>query len=189
MKTAILLHGMPSKKGYYSPARESQSNEHWFPWLQHELVIRDILAQTPEWPKPYAPDYNEWLKLFNQFTVDEETILIGHSCGGGFLVRWLSENDVKVGKVILVAPWMDPKRTIGDFFDFKRDENISKKTNGLTIFYSDDDSDDVLTSVKELKNTLTDASFREFHGYEHFTFNDMGTREFPELLEESTVNN
>ncbi|MFH1088509.1 MAG: alpha/beta hydrolase, partial [Patescibacteria group bacterium] len=83
MKTALILHGKPSKKGYYDPKRESQSNEHWIPWLQHQLLLRDILAQTPEWPKPYDPNYKDWSDLFSQFKVDKNTILIGHSCGAG----------------------------------------------------------------------------------------------------------
>ena len=186
MKTAILLHGMPSEAGYYDPSRQSQSNEHWFPWLQHELIIRDILTQTPEWPKPYAPDYSEWLKLFNQFTVDEDTILVGHSMGAGFLVRWLSENDVKVGKVVLVAPsFHQPKQAVGDFLDFELDPNMAAKTKGLVVFYSDDDSDRIMQSVSDLRENVANAGFHEFHGHGHFVFSHMGTREFPELLEET----
>jgi len=84
MKTALILHGKPSKEGYYDPNRQSQSNEHWIPWLQHQLLIRDILTQTPELPKPYEPVYKDWLGVFGQFEVNEESILIGHSAGGAF---------------------------------------------------------------------------------------------------------
>lgn len=184
MKTAIILHGMPSKKGYYNPTRNAQSNEHWLPWLQHELLIRDILAQTPELPKPYEPNYADWLDVFRRFSPDRGTILVGHSCGGGFLVRWLSENDVKVGKVVLVAPWMDPENETKGFFDFTVDPNIVDKTAGLTVFYSDDDFEGVLITVDKLKKETKNVKFVEFHGYEHFTYNDMKTREFPELLTE-----
>lgn len=109
MKTAIILHGMPSKKEYYNPSSKAQSNKHWFPWIQRQLILRDILAQTPELPEPYEPVYEKWCSIFDQFKIDEETILIGHSCGAGFLVRWLSEHKVNVSKVILVAPFLDPE--------------------------------------------------------------------------------
>jgi predicted alpha/beta hydrolase family esterase len=105
--------------------------------------------------------------------------------GAGFLVRWLSENDVEVGKVILVAPSIvQPKATVGDFLDFAIDPNMAAKTKGLVVFYSDNDSERINQSVDKLKEGVAKASFHEFHGYGHFTFNDMGKREFSELLEE-----
>jgi uncharacterized protein len=103
MKTAVIVHGMPSKEEYLGIATLASHN-HWFPWLQRELILNEIFTQAPEMPHPYQPLYKEWCLIFEQFKVDEDTVLIGHSLGGGFLVRWLSENKVKVGKVVLVAP-------------------------------------------------------------------------------------
>ncbi|MFC1622124.1 RBBP9/YdeN family alpha/beta hydrolase [Patescibacteria group bacterium] len=185
MRNALLLHGKPSKEGYYNPDRESQSNEHWFPWLQHELIIRDILTQTPEWPKPFEPVYKDWLNLFRRFEVNEESTLVGHSCGGGFLIRWLSDTDIKIDKLILVAPWLDPENTIQDktFFDFKIDKNLKNKVNEIHILSSDDDSPNVLKSVKTLKGSIDGYKYHEFKKYGHFCYGDMNTREFPELLE------
>lgn len=182
MKTAIILHGTPSKEGYYSSDRECQSNEHWLPWLQHELIIRDILTQTPELPRPYEPAYEDWKELFEGFKVDEKTILIGHSCGGGFLAHWLSENTIKVDKLILVAPWLDPEDTVDDkdFFDFEID--LDGKANEIHILVSKDDSSEILTSVDILKSKVKDYKYHEFEDYGHFCFRDMNTREFPELL-------
>lgn len=183
MKKAIILHGKPSKEGYYDPNRFSQSNEHWIPWLQHQLLLKDILAQTPEWPKPYAPDYKEWLKVFNQFQIDKDTILIGHSCGAGFLIRWLSENNVKVGKVILVAPSLDPVRTVNGFFNFEINTEMASKTDGLVIFESDNDDKSIKKSVNKLRETIKGLEYKEFHNYGHFTYGGMNSRKFPELLE------
>jgi len=41
-------------------------------------------------PKPYGANYSykEWVMEFERFDTNKETILIGHSTGGGFLVRW-----------------------------------------------------------------------------------------------------
>lgn len=74
MKTAIILHGMPLKEEYYNPESESQSNKHWIPWAQKQLILDNILAQTPEMPEPYYPDYAKWSKVFEQFGVDKDTI-------------------------------------------------------------------------------------------------------------------
>ena len=181
---------MPSKEDYFTPNADSQSNCHWLPWLQKQLTDRSILAQTPEMPEPYEPNYDKWKSVFEQFHIDEETILVGHSCGAGFLARWLSENKVKVGKVMLVAPWigLDPENTYsklaGDFFAFEIDQNLVDKTDGVTIFVSTDDDKDILQTVDFLKQKINGYVLKEFTNKGHFTLGDMGTREFPELLEE-----
>lgn len=104
MKNAIIIHGMPSREEYYDPANLAPSHNHWFSWLQHQLLLNGILTQTPEMPEPYNAKYNDWSSVIEQFKIDKNTILVGHSLGAGFLVRWLSEQKIEVGRVVLVAP-------------------------------------------------------------------------------------
>lgn len=186
MKNAIIVHGMPGKDEYYDPNFPSASNYCWIPWLQKQLIVKDIAAQTPEVPNAWKPDYEAYKHEFERFEVTPETILVGHSCGGGFLVRWLSEHpDVKAGKVVLVAPWLDPNREdTTDFFEFTIDSQLAKRTAGLTIFNSDDDSAGVHTSVKMIREAVENVQYKEFHNMGHFTHEDMDTAEFPELLKE-----
>lgn len=184
MKTAIILHGMPSKNEYYNPERPSQSNSHWIPWIQHQLLLNNILAQTPELPHPYQPNYEDWKQVFEQFNIDKETTLVGHSCGAGFLIRYLSENNIKVGKVALVAPWIDPnKDEAPEFFDFLLDKNLIDKVTELCIFYSTDDHEEILETVKILKDNLPNIEIKEFTNKGHFCFDDLKTDQFPGLLE------
>lgn len=186
MKTAIILHGKPDKDEYYSEAYPSASNSHWLPWLQKQLLIRDIAAYTPEVPYCYAPDYSTWCKEFERFEVTPKTTLIGHSCGGGFIVRWLSEHpEVIVDKVALVAPWLDPNRDdTTDLFDFEIDSNLTARAKGITIFNSDNDYASVQETVKILRDKIQNTSYRELHSHGHFCYKDLGTDAFPELLEE-----
>jgi uncharacterized protein len=187
MKNAIILHGMGSKEEYYSLEYPSGSNSHWLPWLQKQLLTRDILAVTIEMPHNFAPDYAVWRREFERFDITPETILVGHSCGGGFLVRWLSEHkDVKVGRVVLVAPWLDPnKEDTTDFFDFEIDTALVARTDGITIFESDnDDVSGVAPSVSLIRENVAGVKHILLNGYGHFCLGDMGTVEFPELLEE-----
>lgn len=183
MKTAIILHGKPSKEGYFDTTRQSQSNSHWLPWLQQQLIVGGVLAQTPELPEPYDPDYEKWKAVFEQFKIDSETILVGHSRGGGFLVRWLSEHKIKVGKVALVAPSLgnpdeSPKNR---FYDFKVDEDIPERTGGVAIFSSTDDKPYILNSTDILTAKWKDVEVKKFADKGHFTLRDMKTEEFPEL--------
>lgn len=188
MKNAIILHGKPDpgQEEYYNLSFPSASNSHWLPWLQKQLLIHDIAAQTPEIPNAWKPDYKIWRKEFERYDISPETMLVGHSCGGGFLVRWLSENfDVRVDKVVLVAPWLDPdRRDTTDFFDFKIDPLLRSRTTDTIIFDSDNDMDDVHESVRQIRNAIKNTGYREFHNYGHFCFGDLKTVEFPELRDE-----
>lgn len=185
MTNAIILHGMPDKAEYYDGAQASTSNSHWFPWLQKQLMIRDIVAATPEVPHAFKPDYATWKREFERFDIVSDTLLVGHSCGGGFLVRWLSENpDVNVGKVVLVAPWLDPFREdTTDFFEFSIDPNLAQRAGKLWIFNSDTDSKGVHTSVERIRSEVENVKYKEFHNHGHFCRDDLGTDAFPELLE------
>ncbi len=187
MKNAILLHGGPSKEEYYDPKMPSMSNAHWFPWLQGQLLKHNISAVTPEVPHSFDRNWSTWLKEFERFDITPETILVGHSTGGGFIVKYLSINPtVKVGKVILVAPWLDPDKehTKNFFDDFEIDPDFGARTKGVTIFNSDNDQASVLKTVKILRDKVKNVDYREFSGKGHFTERDLNSKEFPELLEE-----
>lgn len=182
MKTAIIVHGKPSKEEYFNPQSASQSNRHWLPWIQKQLILNGVLAQTPEMPEPYQPDYQKYCELFERFPINEETMLIGHSCGGGFLVRWLSEHKVGVGKVVLVAPWLDPEGELkSDFFKFNIDSDIASRTKELHLVYSNDDYPDVLATIEILKSKFPGLQITELTGKGHLTYAGMKTEEFPEL--------
>jgi predicted alpha/beta hydrolase family esterase len=187
MKTGIIVHGMEdSKELYYDPTGPSASNSHWLPWIQHQLIISDIVAQTPEMPASYNPEYTTWKKVFEGFSLDQDTVLIGHSCGAGFIVRYLSEENVQVGKVVLVAPWIDPKKSLSTgMFDFNINTHIVLKTKGITIFNSMNDMEEVQESVKEIIAKTHDIKLVNFENKGHFCFDDTRTIAFPELLVEA----
>jgi predicted alpha/beta hydrolase family esterase len=186
MKNAIILHGAPEKDNYYDPSLPSESNAHWLPWLQKELIIRDIHAVTPEMPRSYEPEWDAWCHEIERHHLGPETVLVGHSAGAGFWVRYLSQHPgLRVGKVVLVAPWLDPDKTLqGDIFNFQIDPDIAKRTQGLTVFYSDDDSESSKRSQQQLKHILEGANWRLFKGYGHFNYDNLQGESFPELLHE-----
>lgn len=183
MNQAIIIHGMLSRDDYFSAA-DSPSNTHWLPWLQKELCLKGILAQTPEMPTPFAPVYEEWKREFEKLSPNENTLLVGHSCGGGFIVRWLSEHpDIKVAKVVIIAPWLDVEKRIPSLFNFTINSNINTQTiNGFDILFSNDDQASTLSSIDLLKKSTSEIRFHEFTGFRHFTLGSMKTREFPDLL-------
>lgn len=187
MKNAIILHGGPSKEEYYDPAMPSMSNAHWLPWLQGRLLKVDIAAATPEVPRAFDRNWPVWQKEVERFEITADTILVGHSTGAGFFVKYLSIHpELKVDKVVLVAPWLDPDRehTKNFFDDFEIDPNLVSRTKGVTVFYSDDDEHSVLKTVEILRHSISGITFTKFYNYGHFCIEDMQTTEFPELLSE-----
>lgn len=192
MRNAILIHGKPDKEEYYSPNFPSSSNFHWFPWLQKQLLINAIPTQTPEMFNAWKPDYKIWSNEFEKYDINTDTLLVGHSCGAGFIIQWLSEHkDISVEKVVLVAPWLGSQENsnaedsvINGFFDFEIDPKLLERITKISVFYSDNDEEDIHDAVKRIHEAVPLAKYKEFHNYGHFCVGDLGKEEFPELLED-----
>ena len=184
MKNVIIVHGKPTKEQYYNPDSGASSNFAWIPWLQKQLLIRDIMPNVPEMPHAYLPKYENWKREFERFDITPETILVGHSMGGGFLVRWLAENqNSSVNRTILVAPSLDPLRqNETGFCEFDIDPTITDRTQ-LIVMTSDNDSDKAEMSVQMIIDALSAADVRMFSGYGHFIPDHLGKDTLEELLE------
>src|SRR6266576_3537629 len=131
MTNAIILHGHPSEAEYYDPNLPSASNQHWIPWLQRELLIRDIAAATPEVFQAFDSNWEVWQSEVERFDIGPDTMLVGHSMGGGFWLKYLSLHpDLHVDKVVLVAPWLDPQKTnsVEFFSGFTIDPALTERT-------------------------------------------------------------
>lgn len=184
MKNAIILHGTCGEQEYNDPFQPPLSSNHWFPWLQKNLLINGIHTRTPQMPLAYKPEYELWKKEF-EINIDADVkILVGHSCGGGFILRWLSENTRTFESVILVAPWLDPDRVkTTDFFNFEIDKDLFSRIKNLSLFISKDDDKDILESVEIIKTSLPSIKVYEFEDRGHFTIEETKRNDFPELLE------
>lgn len=185
MRNAIILHGLAGEKEYYNGKYPSSSNSHWLPWLQKQLLINDIKADTPEIPRPFDADWDSWVREVERFDISADTSLVGHSMGGGFWVRYLSEHpEVHIDKLVLVAPWINIDRTYDTtFFDFELDTELTDRVNEVILFASDNDEPSVQRSVEFIREQLPAVTYRTFHEYGHFTMKSTQTEAFPELLE------
>jgi predicted alpha/beta hydrolase family esterase len=180
MKRAILIHGCCSKKEFDEV--KYPSNSHWFPWLKKQLVELGFETHTPDMPTPFSPLYEDWKAVFSRFIIDEETILVGHSCASGFILRWLADTKVKVKKIILVAPWLDPIKKRKGFLDFNLDPTIAANVKKIYVLYSSDDPvKGVKESVEQIISVYPQAKLVKFKDKGHFDYGSMETEEFPEL--------
>ena len=185
----IIVHGAnDSEKSAFEGGREN--TRHWFPWIRKELGNRKIVFSNELYPQDWKPDYKEWKIIFEKNKIDENTILVGHSLGCGFILRWLAENKKKVKKIILVAPYVLDSPELPDLkemvsFDF--DSSLNSLSEELIVFSSENDYPFILKSVKEINKTLKVRQVL-FKDKGHFTLGDMGKEEFPELLYEIISN-
>lgn len=181
MPTALIIHGTCSQEEYMDDSYPSGINSHWLPWLLKQLLIAGYAAQTPTMPLAYMPVYADWAREFQRHDLGPESLLVGHSCGGGFLLRWLAENPVPVRRLVLVAPWLDPfGHKCPDFFKFNLDPVLSARTE-MHLVYSDNDSEEINESVRRIQAVYPDIKQHFFPGYGHFCYANMNTAEFPEL--------
>lgn len=182
----IIIHGCPSNIEKAMNPKTRNHDKHWMPWLKKQLIKYKIQVKIPLMPEPWAPDYNKFKKEFEKYKVDKDTVLIGHSCGCAFLVRWLGESKQQIKKLILVAPWKIPFREDGsdvDFYTYSIDKTIKSRVKKTIIFTSNDEEEDGKRSAKIFNNDLNGRIILlKNHG--HYTLGDMGTEEFPELLKE-----
>jgi predicted alpha/beta hydrolase family esterase len=185
MKKAYVLHGICDEEEYFSKDSPSPSNNHWLPWIQHELLKLGYLCQTPEARYSYKGNYEDWKIALDPLVIDNDTTLIGHSAGNGFFLKWLSLNhNIIIEKLVMVAPWLDLKNEYKDFLSFDFDAELEDRISEIHIFYSTDEQvEGVRESTDLLIKKLPKAKLHKFDKHGHFALMHMKTQEFPELLE------
>ncbi len=190
-KNCIIIHGCPSNAEKAMDEKTRTYDKHWMPWLKKELENNGIRTETPLMPSPWQPDYEKFKKEFEKYAVNENTVLVGHSCGCAFLVRWLGETKKVISKLILVAPWKvkqkrewseDIRKIRKVFYDFKVDGSIKDRVNKIIMFTSNNERDLGKKSLKIFHKVLG-GEIISLDNHGHYCFEDMGTEEFPKLLE------
>ncbi|EKE28138.1 MAG: hypothetical protein ACD_3C00090G0002 [uncultured bacterium (gcode 4)] len=184
-KNCIIIHWCPDPDEDRNPETRVY-DKHWIPWLKNVLESVWIKSEIPSMPEPWAPNYEAYKKEFERYPVNENSILIWHSCGCAFLVRWLWETGQKIEKLILVAPWKIPEEwNIGreQFYTYEIDSSIKDRTKEIIMFTSDDEEKDGKQSLRIFYESLG-GKIIELRWHGHFILWHMWTEEFPELFEE-----
>ncbi len=182
----IIIHGCPSDAEKAMNPQTRTYDKHWIPWAKQQLISREIKVESPLMPEPWNPNYDKFKKEFEKYRIDENSVLIGHSCGCAFLVKWLGETKQKIDKLILVAPWKIPDKDDEfrkEFYNYPIDKTIRERVDKIVMFTSDDEEEDGKKSLKIYHKDLG-GKIIELKGHGHYTFGDMGTEKFPELIRE-----
>ncbi len=140
----------------------------------------------PKMPNKEDAKYTEWKLWFEKLIpfLEDNVILIGHSLGGLFFVKYLSENKFskKIKALFLIAaPYegKNKKQTLGTFALKKNFTKLTKQVGSIHIYHSKEDPVVPFEDFERYEEKLPDAHTRVFEGKGHF--ND---KELPELVED-----
>ncbi|MBS3140266.1 serine hydrolase family protein [Candidatus Woesearchaeota archaeon] len=134
------------------------SKENWFPWLEQELVKLGHTVIVPDFPHPSNPKLEEWLEYFSQFPLDEDTIVVGHSLGGAFILSLLEQHKLKAAFLVAAVSGpieheVDAKIKTFTYKKFNWDA-IKNNCKRFNILHSDNDPYIPLGQAQQLARNL-----------------------------------
>ena len=176
MKSVYIIHGWGG-----SPKEEIHK------WLKSELESKGFKVHALKMPNTKTPKIKEWVPFLqeNISNPDEETHFVGHSIGCQTILRYLEtlSEKIKVGKVVLLAPWTNLLETAYENPDEEKKiakpwietpinlEKCKSHTKHFTAIFSDNDFC-VPLSDKEIFRKKLNAKIIVEHNKGHFTMED-----------------
>lgn len=165
----------------------------WFPWLKRELEKLGCKVIVPKFPTPGGQSLESWLAILGEYKsqITENTILIGHSLGGLFLLRVLERLPRRVTAAFFVAAPVGVRPILyydGDekFSGFKFNwTEIKKKAGRFSVYHSDNDPYVSLGNGEELAKQLG-VQLTFIPNACHFNA-ESGYTKFDRLLEDITL--
>lgn len=158
--------------------------ENWFPWIEAQLAKKEITCIIPSFPTPEHQKYEDWEILMDYYckmgVINDETILVGHSCGTVFLVHYLWKHKIHVKGLVCVSGYnnfisgYDMMDELNEsFYMAEEDLNMCKFADKVHVFYGDNDPNipqqilhDFAVSIGGEEHCIPDAGhFNESAGY------------------------
>ncbi|GMQ95254.1 MAG: alpha/beta fold hydrolase [Patescibacteria group bacterium] len=145
----------------------------------------DFQVIAPVMPSKYNSKYNEWKIWFEKTFpfLEDNVVLIGHSLGGIFVAKYLSENNFpkKISATYLIAAPFDNKDSECSLADFVLPQTLEKfegQGGKIFIYQSKDDPVVPFVDLEKYAKSLPTAEMVVFKDKGHFI-----QEEFPELIQ------
>ncbi len=154
---------------------ESLDDLHFKDWKSE---LEESLADEFEIIRPSMPckrnakylEWAIWLEKFFPFLSDN-IVLIGHSLGGAFWLKYLAENDfpVKIFQLHLVAAAItEANEPLGDFALPENLGDVARQVKNIFLYYSKDDPVVSFSDLEIVANKLPGAKKIIFDDKGHF---------------------
>jgi uncharacterized protein len=192
MKQILVVHGGTTFSSYdkylnYLRTKKVQPERliyapGWKETLQ-EQIGTDTQVLLPSMPNGTNAQYTEWKLWFDRIAeiAEDGIILVGHSLGGIFLAKYLSENifPKKIAATILIAaPYDDEsEEDLGSFALHSITDTFRHQAGSVTCFYGVDDPVVSIDEMDKYQSQLPKAEFVILPAPDHFA-----RPEFPELI-------
>lgn len=162
--------------------RYSSGKIGWKPWIR-KMLQEKYETVIPQMPNPTNAVYDEWKIWMDKIVpfLNDDVILIGHSLGGVFLAKYLSENIFprKIKAVFLVAAVFDKDADGYTVQSFALPEKLNLQTENIYLYHSKDDPVVPFSALEQYQKVLPNAVARVLVDRQH-----INQEEFPELLED-----
>ena len=137
----------------------------WFSWLYDFIEGEAKQVYVPDFPVGVGfQNYENWSKLLKYYLslelINENTTIIGHSIAPVFISKFLSQNKVKVKKLIFVCGFNnylginEEYDAVNESMYFDNLEDVKKYANEIICFYSDNDPYVKYESEKEFADRI-----------------------------------
>jgi predicted alpha/beta hydrolase family esterase len=139
---------------------------------------------TPQMPSPMNAKYAEWKIWFEKMIpqLGDGVILVGHSLGGIFLAKYLSEETFpkEIRATILVAAVYDEEdcEPLADFVLPASLKGFASQGGAIHLFHSTDDDVVPFSHLAKFERQLPEATPHVLDGRGHF----LG-EQFPEIVD------
>lgn len=174
MIKVILIHGNEG----------GTKNDHWFPYIKHELEKAGIKVIAETFPDNHEARSRFWLPYIKELGADGETIIIGHSSGAVAAMRF-AEGNMILGSVLVGAGYTDlgePLEKQSGYYDQPWDwETIRNNQKWIVQFASTDDPFVPVAEARFIHQKLR-TEYYEYTNQGHFGI-PQPKPEFPEIIE------
>ena len=155
----------------------------WYKSVAESLKNEGFNVEIPEMPNTSEPEINSWINKLNESVPNPnlETCFIGHSIGCQAILRYLEslDNKVKVGRIVLVAPWFnlqnlekESEKIAKQWIETPIDlDKVKKHLTKITAIFSDNDPWVSLSDIEVFKSLLG-AKIIVDHNKGHFSSED-----------------
>lgn len=160
---------------------EAQNKKGWKSVLGERLGSQ-FQVISPAMPCKQNAKYKEWVIWFKKHLpfLKEGVILVGHSLGGIFLTKYLSEQKIPVkikATLLVAAPYnTEDKHPLADFLITKSLAGFEEQSGKIMLYHSIDDDVVPFANAQRYEKELTGATTRFFSDRGHFneeTFEEL----------------
>lgn len=171
-------------KIYITHGYTANGDKHWFPWLEQKLAEKGLECQRLTMPNSANPTPQAWLKYHQEkITLDENTILIGHSLGCLATLNFLAAQQQKIKGAIFVSGFYEKLPNLPEldiFADFYANLTAYKPEKAFVVASLDDHI--VPHQYSDHLAQLLDADYIRLPKGGHFLDRE-GVTELPIVLE------